>query len=174
MNKTNMSRRGFLKASGLTAAGAVALSLTGMTIAPNTWAMTLAHISTPEGQTLSRLCRVLYPHSHLEDMYYDACVEGLDSKAAHNQNLLDLLKNGVAQLDSTYNTPFLKLSADQQLDAVKKLEGSPFFNTVRGHVVVALYNNEKIWMSFGYEGPSYPHGGYLDRGVNDIDWLPKN
>lgn len=174
MNKTNMSRRGFLKASGLTAASAVALSLTGMSIAPNAWAMTLESISKSEGQTLSRLCRVLYPHAHLDDMYYDACAEGLDAKAMKDKDVLNLLRKGVAQLDSTFNTPFLKLSADQQLEAVKKLEGSPLFNTVRGHVVVALYNNEKIWMSFGYQGPSFPHGGYLERGFNDINWLPKN
>ena len=24
---------------------------------------------------------------------------------------------------------------------------------------------------FGYEGESYSHGGYIDRGFNDIDWL---
>jgi hypothetical protein len=24
----------------------------------------------------------------------------------------------------------------------------------------------------GYEGPSFDKGGYLNRGFNDLDWLP--
>jgi hypothetical protein len=24
----------------------------------------------------------------------------------------------------------------------------------------------------GYEGPSFDKGGYLERGFNDLDWLP--
>jgi hypothetical protein len=30
-----------------------------------------------------------------------------------------------------------------------------------------------VAMGFGYEGASADKGGYIDRGFNDIDWLPK-
>jgi hypothetical protein len=42
---------------------------------------------------------------------------------------------------------------------------------VRGHTVVGLYNIPEVWKYFGYQGPSFPHGGYLDRGFNDINWI---
>jgi len=39
--------------------------------------------------------------------------------------------------------------------------------------VVALYDDREVWNLLGYEGPSYDKGGYLNRGFDDLDWLPK-
>ena len=39
--------------------------------------------------------------------------------------------------------------------------------------VVALYNNPLVWRHFGYEGPSAEFGGYIDRGFDDLTWLPR-
>jgi len=39
--------------------------------------------------------------------------------------------------------------------------------------VVSLYNQHDVWTKLGYEGPSWEKGGYLERGFNDIDWLPE-
>ncbi|MGY8872311.1 MAG: twin-arginine translocation signal domain-containing protein [Pseudomonadales bacterium] len=172
MTKQNLSRRGFLKASGLTAASAVALTLAGLSISPSSWAMTLQKIDSHTGRSLSLLCRALYPHASLDDIYYDACVEALDEQTKVDDDLLDLLTTGVEALDSTFNSAFITLPLKNQMAAIKQIEGSAFFNKVRGHIVVALYNNEKIWSTFGYQGPSYPYGGYLERGFNNINWLP--
>jgi hypothetical protein len=30
-----------------------------------------------------------------------------------------------------------------------------------------------VWPLFGYEGSSLEYGGYLERGFDDIGWLPK-
>ena len=43
---------------------------------------------------------------------------------------------------------------------------------VRGVAVVSLYNDPETWALLGYEGSSYEHGGYIDRGFDDLDWLP--
>ena len=174
MVKQNLSRRGFLKAGGLTAVSALALTLTGITVSPNAWSITLTQLDAHTGRTLSHFCRVLYPHNSLENLYYDACVEQLDSQVSTDKTLLQLLTVGVQGLDAIYDSPFSELPADKQLAAVKQIEGSAFFNKVRAHMVVALYNNENIWDGFGYQGPSFPYGGYLDRGFNDIDWLPES
>ncbi|MGE8386089.1 MAG: tat (twin-arginine translocation) pathway signal sequence, partial [Pseudomonas putida] len=32
--------------------------------------------------------------------------------------------------------------------------------------------NELAYQHFGYEGASFPKGGYLMRGFNDLKWLP--
>ncbi len=49
---------------------------------------------------------------------------------------------------------------------------SPFFKKIQGTAVVSLYNNDLAWRHFGYEGPSFPHGGYINRGFDDLSWLP--
>ena len=41
---------------------------------------------------------------------------------------------------------------------------------MRGHTVVALYNNEVLWSDFGYQGSSWQDGGYLLRGFQDAGW----
>ena len=174
MTKPDLSRRGFLKTSGLTAASAVALTMTGLSLSSNAWSMTLTTLDTRTGKSLSALCRTLYPHKHLSGMYYDACVEGLDGKARADAELMQQLIAGINSLDTCCKTSFLDASAKERMAAVKTIAGTPFFNTVRSHVVVALYNNDKIWKSFGYQGPSFPYGGYLERGFNDINWLPEN
>ena len=44
--------------------------------------------------------------------------------------------------------------------------------TLRSKVIVTLYNNERVWEAFGYEGSSYEYGGYIERGFSDLGWLP--
>ena len=63
-----------------------------------------------------------------------------------------------------------------EADRVKLLQGieqTEFFKTIRGDLVVSLYNQKEVWPRFGYEGSSAEHGGYINRGFADIDWLPK-
>ena len=38
--------------------------------------------------------------------------------------------------------------------------------------VVALYDDHEVWELLGYEGASFDKGGYIDRGFDDLDWLP--
>ncbi len=62
---------------------------------------------------------------------------------------------------------------DQRVEVLKALESTPFFKKLRGDLVVSLYNQKEVWSKLGYEGSSFEHGGYLERGFNDIDWLPE-
>jgi hypothetical protein len=52
------------------------------------------------------------------------------------------------------------------------IEGKPFFELVRSTAVVEVYSDQRTWELLGYEGPSFDKGGYLERGFNDLDWLP--
>ena len=54
---------------------------------------------------------------------------------------------------------------------LRDIETTPFFQAVRGDLVVSLYNQKEIWPIFGYEGESYSKGGYIERGFDDITWL---
>ena len=51
------------------------------------------------------------------------------------------------------------------------IDASAFFQKIRGGMVTGLYNQKEVWPLFGYEGESFSHGGYIDRGFNDIAWL---
>ena len=54
---------------------------------------------------------------------------------------------------------------------LRAIEDGGFFQTIRGGLVVGLYNQKDVWPVFGYEGSSAEHGGYLERGFDDIAWL---
>ena len=68
--------------------------------------------------------------------------------------------------------PFVARSAEQQLADAKAIAGSDFFELVRSTAVVEIYSDPQTWKLLGYEGPSFAQGGYIDRGFNDLDWLP--
>ncbi len=174
MTKLTISRRKFLKTSALTATAAVALVASGAGLNGRAWALMTSNLSDHEAATLLAACRRFYPHDGLGDMYYAACVESLDGKAGGDAGVAGTLKDGVVALDAHFNTAFVDLSDGNQLEAIEAMDGTPFFNTVRGDIVVSLYNNPLVWRHFGYEGASFDDGGYLERGFNDIGWLPQN
>lgn len=173
MENAGVSRRNFLKMGTMTAAAAVAVTVTGGALGTNAWAMSISNLDQHTADTLVVLSRILYPHDNLGDMYYAASIEALDGKTEADPALKKQLVDGVKKLDAIFSVPFLELSEGNQLKAVEAIQGAPMFSTVRGHTVVGLYNNPLVWRHFGYEGPSFPLGGYTDRGFNDINWLPK-
>jgi hypothetical protein len=172
MAKHILDRREFLRNAGA-AAASVAVAASGATtiLASNgAWAMTLSSLAPHEAEVLLEMTRQLYPHDMLGDVYYAEVVEAFDAKVAEDPELAGLVKNGVAELDGTFGVPFVRLSPGVQLEALKKMETSAFFQKVRGHTVVALYNNKNVWPTFGYQGSSAEEGGYLFRGFQDAGW----
>lgn len=175
MSKTTINRRQFLQTSTRGVAGGVAATvMPSLLLNVDAWAAELGTLNKGSAEVLLRLCRLLYPHDKLHDGYYATCVEGLDTKAANDSALAEQLNAGVAALNQAHDGNFLALGEAAQVEALEALQATPFFQTVRGHMVVALYNQPKVWTELGYEGPSYPFGGYLERGFDDVDWLPES
>jgi hypothetical protein len=173
MTNKAFNRRQFLQTSGLAAVGIAAAASGAVLIAPDgAWAMSLSVLDTHEAETLLAMTRQLYPHPNLGDMYYAQVVEDLDQKAKADAALAKQLKDGVAELDKTDIVAWNELSEGSQLDILTKMEATAFFQTVRGATVSSLYNNPLVWRHFGYEGASFPFGGYRYRGFNDLAWLP--
>ena len=132
--------------------------------------------STPDGpldahaaETLTAMARVLYPHDFLDDAPYRRVVDIVDGEADAVQRAL--LADGVAELDGTFDRPFLALADKERLAVVQAIERSPFFETMRSATARHLYSNPAVWSHFGYEGPSSHLGGYVRRGFDDIDWI---
>jgi hypothetical protein len=167
-----LTRREFLRGSGILT-GTIAASSVLATLAPSlTWAVELKTLSQAEGETLMKMGRVLYPHAKLQDAVYALLAKDLDADAAKSADALKLLRDGVAELDKAAGGSFANASAAKQLEVVKAIEGTPFFNTVRGKCITSLYDNDMAYATFGYQGASYDKGGYIKRGFQDVKWLP--
>lgn len=161
-NPTNPARRGFMRASSLLLTGSAAYAVT-----PNfAWAQNSEML-----EDLATVSYALYPHKNLPFDFYRASAQGLLDKANGDKNLKKTLQGGIETLNAVYSTPFRDLAAEEQTLALQRVATTPFFQSVRGHTVVGLYNIPQVWAYFGYEGPSFPKGGYLNRGLDDIHWL---
>ena len=120
--------------------------------------------------TITAAARAIYPHDALPDDVYARVGEKLAEMAREDPGTERTIEDGVSALNG--GRPFADLSADEQLEALKAIEGSDFFELVRSTAVVEVYSDQRTWQLVGYEGPSFDKGGYLDRGFNDLDWLP--
>jgi hypothetical protein len=165
------TRRDFLRASG-TLSGVLWLSSGAISsLAPTrSWALELAHFNDLQSRTLLQLTRHIFPHDTLDDAVYALVVKDLDAASTGDQAVAKLLSEGVADLHSEGD--WLALTTAQQFTSVEKIAGKAFFEKIRSTAVVSLYNNELAFAHFGYEGSSFEKGGYLNRGFNDLTWLP--
>ena len=167
-----LTRREFLRGSGVLT-GTLAASSVLATLAPShTWAVELGTLSQAEGDALMKMGRTLYPSAKLQDAVYALLAKDLDADAAKSPDTLKTLRDGIAELDKSAGGSFANASAAKQLEVVKAMDGTPFFNAVRGKCITSLYNNEMAFATFGYEGAAYDKGGYIMRGFQDVKWLP--
>ena len=125
-------------------------------------------------QTLLVMARQLFPHDRLGDQYYAAVVDAVDKQAASDAALRKLLADGVARLDGVRGIRWVELSNGARSAVLKTVEASEFFSTMRTATINNLYGNPLVCRFFGFEGSSVEHGGYINRGFDDIGWLPNS
>jgi len=171
----SMTRRELLKRS--VALGSSLVVGSGFIAASTaTWAVEVKALSPETMATLVQMARDIYPHDTFGDELYAAAVKGHDDKAAEDADYKMMIENGVASLNSAAqkmgHTDYLATGWEADRTAIlKSIEAEPFFQTMRGGLVVGLYNQEAVWAALGYEGSSYEKGGYINRGFDDISWL---
>jgi hypothetical protein len=164
-----LTRRDFLKGSGVLM-GVLVAGTTVAALAPSpVWAVELKALSQADGTSLMSLGRVLFPHAKLPDAVYALLAKDLDGATAKTAEL----KAGIAALDKACDGNFSKASDAKKEAAVKAIEGTAFFNTVRGQCVTSLYDNDMAYAALGYPGASWDKGGYITRGFQDLKWLPE-
>jgi len=169
----HLTRRELLKGTGVLIGMLSGASSALLALAPSrTWAVELSALSDAQGQELMRFARQLYPHDSLDDAAYALVVSALDGAAKSDPATKKLLADGLRKLDAAAGGSFVRASPPQQLAAVKALEGTPFFEKVRGTTIATLYNNPIAFAYFGYEGSAWEKAGYINRGFNDLKWLP--
>ncbi len=172
-----VSRRRFLGTTTATVFGSVAVGSGAMLMDPKgAWAVTLKNLQPKTMATLIQMARDTYPHDRLTDATYAQAVAGYDDKAA-DPGVKKMLEDGTASLDrhaqSEYQANYVDVGWEgQRAGILQQVQNTEFFQTIRGGLIVGLYNQQNIWQKFGYEGSSAEKGGYIHRGFNDIDWLP--
>ena len=175
--RSKYSRRIFLQGAAAAAPVVAVATSAGLSI-EDAWADDASALSPATMKTLLKVARDIYPHDVLGDSYYITAIKPWDGKAAKDPATKALISDGVAQLDKAANDRH-KVSYAQvpwendRVVLLQQIEQTPFFQKVRGDLVVSLYNQKELWPKFGYEGSSAEHGGYITRGFADIDWLPK-
>lgn len=173
-NNNSISRRKFLNSVGAGVAGTVvATTLVGCTA---TAATTAAEnkISMPESshisQTLLIMAKDIYPHEIVENKYYQKIVDDLA------QQEKTLIGEGVAMLDKLstekLGQPFMNVGYEpDRIRILRSIEENPFFIKVRTALMFGIYDNKELFHLFGYQGSSWEKGGYINRGLDELDWL---
>jgi hypothetical protein len=171
------SRREFLRGSAVAAAVLATLEGSRLIVgAGDAWALEMRSLSADEGDTLLRLLRDIFPHDKLADVFYANALAPLDDAAAASEEIRALLVAGIADLDRRALTAggraFSELSSEAaRVAIVEAIASTAFFATVHGTCQIPFYNQADLWPAFGFEGPSSPFGGYLNRGFDDLDWI---
>jgi hypothetical protein len=171
MKAHGLHRRDVLRSTGLVVTALVA----GRTVifgANPAWALAPTTLDPHTAESLVVVAREMFPHDRLGMEYYAAVVASLDSEAAHDAALRQLLNDGVAKLDSAHGLHWVDLSEGGRIATLKSIEETTFFTTMRKKTISGLYGNPLVYQMFGYGGPSVEFGGYLERGFDDIGWLP--
>lgn len=171
MSAARVTRRTFIKAAGTTGVS-VYITLSG-----SPWfgmrtalAANLTALDGAQAKAMLAMARQLFPHDRLGDEYYWVVVESIDKEMADSPELATNIRDGLARLNDGAGGDFSAADSDRQVEAIRNLEGTPFFAAMLPKTQFYLYNNKAVWPKFGYEGSSWEKGGYIERGFNDVTW----
>ena len=123
-------------------------------------------------ERLVRVVKAAFPHKAFPDGPYERTAAHIIVTAAASPYQTAQLGQGLVSLDSLRDRPFADLDAAEQLAVLEQVQNTPFFQLVRSTTVVFMYSDRDVWAILGYEGESSDKGGYVDRGFDDLDWLP--
>jgi hypothetical protein len=122
-----------------------------------------------EVEAVELVVRVMFPHPDFPAGPYRRTAEAIVASAAEDARSTAQLEQGMAELAAA---GFADLDEDAQLAYLRGISASAFFGQIRSKTILVLYDDPEVWELLGYEGPAFEHGGYVDRGFDDLDWLP--
>lgn len=164
-----INRRGFLHKTGVLTGVLAAGSPLALLAPSRAWAVDLTSLTSAEAATLLAATRTIAPHDKLEDAAYAFVIRALDAAAAKDEALRKQLEEGIA----TLGAGFAGAPESRRVEALRELEATPFFQNLRVQTLQVLYSTPLAYAYFGYEGEAFSKGGYLQRGFNDLRWLPE-
>lgn len=172
MNNKQTTRRRFLVA-------AITFSTVAATAPTSLWlghSAAWAQSTNPDDEltdVLAHLARLLFPHDGLADEIYADVMGGVLAATAEDPAMTEVLHSAEAGLDAASGQSWMRLDTSAQVEAMKLVQDEAFFAAILGTVRGHFYYNPEVWKFLDYPGSSKEHGGYINRGFNDIDWLPE-
>ena len=140
------------------------------------WAVEAKGLKPKTMATLIQVARDIYPHDRVPNRFYAIAVKGHDEKARKDRIFRALIEDGISTVDQLARAKgkpsYLGTGWEaERVALLRQVESGEFFQTLRGGLVVGLYNQKDVWPLFGYEGESFSKGGYVERGFDDVAWL---
>ena len=129
--------------------------------------------SERDGRDLIATARALFPHAGLPDGPYQRSVAALLATAGTSPALFHAVHDGLRDLRTEAEGDLAALSEESLRSLLAEHQSSAFFGAVRQSIAWVLYDDREVWEFIGYPGPSFELGGYLERGFNDLSWLPE-
>lgn len=123
-------------------------------------------------RTLTALVTAAFPHETVPRSAYERTADVVQRQAEESAWLRVKLAQGLDSLQALADGRFHELTVQEALPLLLRIQHTTFFGFVRQTAVVTLYEDEEVWEALGYEGPSFEKGGYIERGFDDLDWLP--
>ncbi len=161
-------RRSFLR---LVVAHALAITLP---ITLRSGKLFAAEIADDEKEALLQMVNGLYPLDGLSDAVYERVARAIADDIASSPEKTELVEQGLAELEtSASDGNWGQLDQEQRETILETLQSGEFFGYVKNQVIHLLYSDPEVWKLIGYGGSSIEHGGYINRGFDDIDWLPE-
>lgn len=121
---------------------------------------------------LIRVIRVAFPHPAFPDAPYERTADIILAAAEDSTWFRVAITQGLLTLSRLAGGDFRALSDEDATRVLRRIEATEFFGFVRRTTVLNLYDNADVWEVLGYEGASFDKGGYINRGFDDLDWLP--
>lgn len=125
----------------------------------------------PEQGATAALLRTTFPHARLDESFYAGAAAAYLEEIADTPAMAEH-RRGLQLLDGSHIAPFTQLPPVIQRSMVAKYDQEPFFKALVWRGAELVYRDHKLWSMVGYEGSSVEYGGYIERGFDDIDWLP--
>jgi hypothetical protein len=136
------------------------------------WWNILQTIIPGDAETMVAALRTLYPHDELPETIYRRVLVHFDRIASCSSETANIFHGFCASLNSDLGVAFADLAETYRIRALKRLETTNEFRFVQRAAIRFLYDDVELWAAFGYEGASVHLGGYINRGFNDLAWLP--
>jgi hypothetical protein len=127
----------------------------------------------PETETLVQYAYFMLPVLEPTHARYRAVADKISAQAAQVSAIAALMAGGIGALNASDKGPWLTLPMQERAEIVRGLAGTPFFGFLHWTTSEIVMRDPQLWETLGYQGSAIEHGGYLHRGFDDIDWLPK-
>ena len=169
-----ITRRSFARQFGFTvAAGGVAALLAPPLLQAATAGIDEAALSAADLESIALYSHTLCPMLAPADPHYRAVTATVAQASRQNPATAALIREGLNTINRPGKPGFVALTPDQRAEIVLSQQGTALFNYLHWLTAESVLRDPTLWKQIGYQGSAIEFGGYLNRGFDDIDWLPK-